>query len=53
MNLKKIETETLKEVAKMLMNDFRDGTDFAFQKTIDELEERMTTEEFVAFSEKL
>lgn len=53
MRLEKITTKTLKESAKLLMNRFENGTDFAFNQIIDELEKRMPENEFIEFCETL
>jgi hypothetical protein len=51
--IKEATTETLKESAKIAMNDFRDGVDLALEKILDELESRMPEKEFISFTETL
>ncbi len=46
-------TDTLKESAQALMSNFEDGAGVAFVMVLDELEKRMTAEEYGQFCESL
>ena len=46
-------TKTLKECAQALMSNFEDGAGVVFVLVLDELEKRMTAEEYSQFCESL
>ena len=46
-------TETLKETAKKLMSDFRNGTSLSLDIVLDEIETRMSEDDFVKFCDEL
>ena len=46
-------TETLKEMAVQLMDNYEDGAGVVFVFTLDELEERMTESEYITFTDSL
>lgn len=45
--------EQLKEMAKILMNDFQEGAGIVFNFTLDEIENRISEKEFVEFCDSL
>ncbi len=45
--------ETLKEIAIKLMTDTQDGSDMVMNSTMDELMERMPSDQFVSFCGEL
>ena len=51
--LDKCSTDTLKEMAAALMNNYRDGTDIVMDAVMDALMDRMDEEEFIAFADNL
>ena len=46
-------TETLKQVCVHCMSDFQDGTGSVLEMSLDTLQGRLTSEEFVAFCKEL
>ena len=48
-----LDTKMLKEVANLLMDNFKTGTDLAFEVVMAELEDRMPEEEYVEFCDNL
>ena len=46
-------TETLKQVCVHCMTDFQDGTGSVLEMSLDTLQGRLTSEEFVAFCKEL
>lgn len=53
MVLRQTPTEGLKIMATMVKYDSREGADFAMDRILEVLEERISTEEFTAFCETL
>lgn len=51
--VKALDTKMLKDVAGLLMDNFKTGTDLTFEAVMAELEERMQEEEHVLFCDNL
>ena len=51
--VKALDTKMLKEVANLLMDNFKTGTDLTFEVVMAELEDRMPEEEYVTFCDNL
>ena len=51
--IKELTTETLKEMAAQLMDNFEDGAGVVFMYVTNELEERMPEADFVQFCDNL
>ena len=51
--INKLETEMLIEIARKLMDDFREGTELVFDSIIKELESRLDKTSFIELMEEL
>ena len=51
--IESLPTETLKEACIRCMSDFQDGTGSVLEMSLDTLQGRLTSEEFVAFCKEL
>jgi len=52
-HLENLTADKLREIASLVVNDYRDGTDLVFQAVLNALEAKLPEAEFVKFCEGL